>query len=48
MGQEVAFIVLITLSVMVLFQQFITKYEIRKKLDSIQDDLISIRKKLDI
>jgi hypothetical protein len=48
MGQEVAFIVLITLSVMIFFQLIITKNEIRKKLDSIQADLISIRKKLDI
>jgi len=45
MGQEVAFIVLITLCVMIFFQLIITKNEMRKKLDSIQDDLIVIRKK---
>jgi hypothetical protein len=48
MGQEVAFIVLITLSVMIFSQLLITKAEIRKRLDAIQDDIISVRKKLEI
>lgn len=47
MGQEVAFIVLITLSVMIFFQLLITKAEVRKNLDSIQDDLIALRKKIE-
>jgi hypothetical protein len=47
MGQEVAFIVLITLSVMIFFQLLITKAEVRKNLDAIQDDLIALRKKIE-
>ncbi len=47
MGQEIAFIVLITLCVMIFFQVIITKAETRKRLDAMQDDLIALRKKLD-
>lgn len=47
MGQEVAFIVLITLSVMIFTQLIITKAELRKRLDAMQDDLIAIRKKVE-
>lgn len=48
MREEVAIIILITLSVMIFFQLLITKAETRKRLDAIQDDLITLRKKLDI
>lgn len=47
MGQEVAFIVLITLCVMIFTQLIITKAELRKRLDVMQDDLIAIRKRVE-
>jgi len=47
MGQEVAFILLITLSVVIVFQIFISKYEIRKTLSSVRQDIADIRRKLE-